>query len=396
MTTIKEKIEVCERNVRRSRMRLLNKEPFFGYLSMKMKPVPDIEGKVTKPEMPVVIFGDGKLLYNVDYVSKADDGTLDCAMTHMILHSALHHIRRGRGKKKDKWSIACDLSIALAMHNEGHGHFDNNRFLRMSMMPLAISDMTAEQIYEKLPPMVEDNDEYGKPFDSMSFGKDDGTPEPADGGTMEGFEKDDLGQAMMFAAGKNAGDKNFLLELVLKQLDMGQKVNWRAMLYRYIEQTMCFDFTYSKPSKRSFGSGYILPAMRRENLEMIIGIDSSSSVNNEKLAVFLGEALSVLNSFDNLKVKFAFFDTKIAKVVEYENGMDVKDVMSTRYCSGGTDFKAVVDFAEEERAKVLVMFTDLQGHCPLECSVPTLWVCQDGDAAAFTGIHFGELATMDE
>jgi len=394
MTSIAEKIELCERNVRRSRMRLLNEEPFFGYLSMKMKPVADIGGKLTTPEMPVVIFGDGKMMYNLDYVFKADDGTLDCALTHMILHSALRHIKRGRGKKKEKWSIACDLSISEAMCAEGHGAFDDNRFQRLRLIPIARQDLTAEQIYEKLPPMKE-GDEYGNPFDSMNRMEGDGIPDP-DGGSMEGFEKDTLGQAMMFAAGKKEGKTSALMKLVLKQLDMGQKVNWRAMLYRYIEQTMCFDFTYAKPSKRSLGSGCILPAMKRENLEMVIGIDSSSSVNDSKLAVFLGEALSVLNSFDNLKVKFVFFDTEIAKVIEYENGMDVKDVMGTRYCHGGTDFTAAVRFAEEERAKVLVMFTDLNGTCPRECNVPTLWVCQNEDAEGFVGIHFGELATMDE
>jgi predicted metal-dependent peptidase len=90
------------RKIGRSRMRLLNKYPFYGLLLMYLKFTID-------RDLPTESTDGEKIYFGADFLDNLTDEELDFVLMHEIMHIALQHIFRGKDKVHDLFDIACDI-----------------------------------------------------------------------------------------------------------------------------------------------------------------------------------------------------------------------------------------------------------------------------------------------
>lgn len=138
--------------VRDARMVMLDKFPFLGHLSMRLKLV-----TVLDERLPIAAT-DGKVIYFNAYViehpqaafgKKFRSGSLkdkyDTAvaiLAHEVWHCALLHFARGQGKDNRRFNIAADIEIGHLLEKS---KIPNLSAARCS---LAVPGMSAEEIYD--------------------------------------------------------------------------------------------------------------------------------------------------------------------------------------------------------------------------------------------------------
>ena len=119
------------------------------------------------------------------------------------------------------------------------------------------------------------------------------------------------------------------------------------------------------PNKKFLSQGIYLPSATSETFELVIAVDSSGSVDEKLLDVFLSEINSLMFSIPKYKIDLLICDDKIRVYKEFLSGefLDVELVGG-----GATDFRPVFEFIDKElhNTKMLLYFTDLEGTLPQE------------------------------
>ena len=116
------------------------------------------------------------------------------------------------------------------------------------------------------------------------------------------------------------------------------------------------------PGKQSFGC----------NLVVFI-VDSSGSINQETMNMFMTECAGIVESIRPRKIMFMQCDTQIYDYTEIEES---EDLMRKVQGGGGTDFKPPFKRIEEEQLEpdCLIYLTDLMGEFPREePPYPVIW-----------------------
>jgi len=174
------------------------------------------------------------------------------------------------------------------------------------------------------------------------------------------------------------------LEGYIKEIIEGGKVNWRELIWQVVQQTIPTDYEWIRPHKKSSSLGVYLPSMRKEDVDIVVALDTSGSISDKEYEEFLGEILSLARSFKNVKFTAILCDAEVHRAIEDE--MDVEwliEELKKRKGYGGTDFVPVFKWIEENKpyCKLLIYFTDLYGGFPKEKPrYPVIWVVsKEGD-----------------
>jgi predicted metal-dependent peptidase len=261
-------------------------------------------------------------------------------MVHEACHVAYMHADRLHTRDHSKFNIAADHVINLMLIERG---------MKMPKSGLAdrqYTGMSAEEVYNLLPPPPED-------FDSDL--------EPSDVPTEELQQQvDDI---LMRAAiqsqmdndkpGTIPGEIQIYLDNLLKP-----KLPWKTILSRYIKALSKNDYTYRKPNRRFFPE-YYLPSLYSEKLiNIAVAVDTSGSVTDEEFKRFVSEVHGILRMMKPESLTFIQFDTVIHSVTPIRN---VVDLMNTTFHGrGGTCVEDLLNWAEKNKPQLLLVFTD--GH----------------------------------
>jgi len=130
------------------------------------------------------------------------------------------------------------------------------------------------------------------------------------------------------------------------------KINWKEVVRRFSRSVMS---RKSYPSRMKYNRRHELeyPGYRREyDTKIIFAIDASGSMSDEDIA----EGLAVINATcKHAEITFILFDTKIKKVEKkFKKAKSEFSVLGR----GGTDFQCIIDYANDNRADGIVIFTD--------------------------------------
>lgn len=148
---------------------------------------------------------------------------------------------------------------------------------------------------------------------------------------------------------------NRLLDKILNP-----QLAWRALLWRYIQQAIPHDFSWRRPSKKSFSTGIYLPNTLKENINITVAVDTSGSISQTELSAFLSEIVSIGRSFMNVEIKILICDAEISEVYTLKNE-DIPKILSLKISGGGgTSHRPIVDFIRDKQpnCKALITFTD--------------------------------------
>ncbi len=373
-----------------ARTRLILDKPFLGALVLRL-PM-----KGTKPERCKTIGTDVRALYyNPEYISKLTLEQTQFVLAHEALHCALSHFARREHRVKHRWDIACDLAINPLLIKDG---------LKPPpgvLLRSGFEGMMAEEIYPYIEDDMEDetHDDHfydaenqssgsagGQSLDNKNqSGDDNGSGDQGqDSGAvprpLSETEQEQLAvqwrqrlagaaqQAMQ--AGKLGASMARLVEHLLQP-----QLPWRMLLARYMTAVARDDYSFQRPSRREGDA--ILPTLKSRQLDVLVVLDTSGSVNDTEMQEFVSEINAIKGQ---MRARLTLHACDAALCTNgpwiFEPWEDFS-MPSSIYGRGGTRFTPVFDWLTQEGRKpdLLVYFTDAEGEFPRsEPDFPVLWL----------------------
>ena len=354
-------------------------------------------------DRPALAWTDGKsIMINWKYLTtneKFQDMSVDNVI-FMVSHEVGHLLnltidRRG-GRDQLMWNYATDYSINSDLINNRDSHDKPKPIGEMYYSDKLITPenpkgqawlydekyngMTCEQIYEKLledfkkehggktPEQVEKEMEGAvqKWLDQHAKGQQ----QLDEHATQEGMDETDKGRVMAQVravqkqmGGKEASKADSFLERAFDFLFQEPPFDWRSFLNNYLKAFMKSDFTWKRPSRRSWGGGYILPGTNTDkHINLGIAIDTSGSVGDEQVREFLAHIAKIMHSFKTFNVDVWCFSTQV-----HENTLknytktsqdQIKDYQLESF--GGTEIKSNFKWIVDNKKKydVFICMTD--------------------------------------
>lgn len=340
----------------RARTHLLFNHGFFGALALRLRLAEDSSHKT----MAV----DGRtVFYNPDFVNSISFTLCQAVLAHEVMHCVFDHMGRQAARNPRRWNQATDYAINQILEDSG---FDLEG---TGLLNPAYKGMSADEIYNLLPPDDDDGSGTGDPMDQLLPGNGQS---PAQQNQQAVDWAIAAGQAA--AAAKQAGKLPGSLERFLDALPKA-KVDWKAQLRRFINERSKNDYSWAHPQRRFLARGLVLPGLYSESMGTCVAVsDDSGSVSNELLQALAAEIDAIASVAEPQRLIHISCDARINHVGEFGPGDKFQMVSKG---GGGTDFRPPFDYLEENGIKpsCLVYLTDGYGPFPEAApAYPVLWV----------------------
>lgn len=364
LTPIEEKLTVA-------RIGLMLRASFFGNLASRMKL---IESSNWCPTAAT----DGKnFYYNTEFVEKLSVKQLEFLFGHEILHCAFEHFARRGSRIPRIANIAQDFAVNIILSDEKIGTVIDQ--VNICLDPV-YRGLAWETIYDMLMENVQEIsvDDILKGMDSLDdhISQDDSGTGDGDGdGDNEGSGRpryskeewqeirDSLKEAMVQAHAAAAGNVPAAIKRMIQEMTE-PKMNWRELLQMNIQSIVRSNYSFSRPSRKGWASGAILPGMIPEQtIDIAIALDMSGSIGQSEISTFLGEISGIVSQYQDFKINLFCFDTDVYSDATFTHDT-VNDLMAYEPIGGGgTDFACIFEHLKEKQSvpKKLIIFTD--GYC---------------------------------
>jgi predicted metal-dependent peptidase len=352
----------------KSRVSMLLKYPFWGPLAARLK--------LEEVEWCKTIATDGrKFYYNADFVSKLSDGEMIFGFAHELGHIIFDHMTRRGDKNPQVWNMAGDYVINNMLIRENVG----TRITTVQILEdRKYEGKTADEVYDDL---MKNAVKIQMPFDEhLEMGDGDGDDEDGDAsgnGSKDGkggkpkFKKlseeerkalkDEWREAVIQAA-KNAGAGNTPGDIQRLVRDITAPVmDLKDLLRIQFSGSVKSDYTWMRPNRKAWHTGAIMPGqLPGEELDIVVALDASGSIDEGMLADFLGMVQGSLDQFTSYKVRVVTFDTSCYNEDTF-TGDDGRSMAEYNIQGGGgTDFDCVWEWMKynDVQPHQLVFFTD--------------------------------------
>ncbi|AFY94125.1 DUF2201 family putative metallopeptidase [Chamaesiphon minutus] len=370
-----------------SLLRLRAKSPFFGTLAM-------FANFMSDPSIPCAATDGRDICLNPEFLSSLSKQQQDGLILHEILHAALLHPLRLHEREPRLWNIAADIVVnGMIMHQSGFelppgGLRDEN-----------LEHSSVEEVYEILRATGSNRFQLVYPdllaptagkmtTDTTSTTSDSlasKLSQPQTGNhkaEVTAYWKQALQQATASDRTSRWGKLALGIERELES-NLNPQLDWRSYLWRYLARTPT---DFQGFDRRFVGRGLYLEALENESLQVYIAIDTSGSVSEATLGVFIDEVKGIIGAYPHLACNLYYVDRDT-----YGPYLLTSDSPLPRpQGGGGTSFVAFFDRVaqswDEHTQSVCIYLTDGYGEFPLHPpSIPTLWVVTPGglDLAKF-------------
>lgn len=357
-----------EERFSRAKVQLYENQPFFSYIVNHMSITEDSKNVPT-----MGVDAKGNLFYNTAFVDKLNDEELKTILSHEAMHCALLHLKRLGSRDRKIWNYSTDLAVNTLLQTNNfvfpNGKLKpilpdtNNSYKAGKKIIKDVDKKTAEMLYNEL---YDACDKINIPvFDIHIFS--DGEGDNKDKSFCDGSDKESdkwksiITEAAYFA--KQKGSLSANMERMVEKI-LNKKLNWKQLLYRYITNEVQHDFTYARPSRKFISTGIYFPSTARENIKIMAAIDTSGSIGQKELALFLGEIYKITKSFPNMELEVLFHDSEISSRSKFNRSNLHKIVNLKPTGGGGTSHKEVMDYAIKQRPNLLICFTDGYSDIP--------------------------------
>lgn len=360
-----------------ARVGLLLKQPFFGNLATRLQ--------LTNADewCPTAATDGRKFYYNSRFIMMLEDEK-ECEFLfgHEVLHAVYEHIGRRVDNEHEAQlsNIAADYCV--------NGDLVQAKVGRMITTVPCLHETkyygwSYEQVYKDLYDNAEkiDISELAQQMLDEHLENEQSTVDKGDGQGGDGKQdkkdgkdqrptisenelkdiKDELKEALVNAAKQSgAGKLPNGVKRILSDITE-PKMNWRELLRQQLESTIKSDYSWARPSRRSWHMDAVMPGMKNdEMIDICVALDMSGSISDEMARDFLGEIKGITEEFQNFKLHVFSFDTDVYNAQDFssDNLDDVLDYEPKG--GGGTDFMAMFNYLKDEQIepKRLVVFTD--------------------------------------
>jgi predicted metal-dependent peptidase len=354
-----------------ARVGLLLKAPFFGNMATRMKLIEADEW------CPTAATNGRNFYYNTEFVKKLSVKKLEFLFGHEILHCVFDHFGRVGSRDRMLSNIAQDFAVNQILVDERIGDkitevkiCQDNKYRGLAWEEIyddlyeKAEKIPMDQLLKELGDLLDEHiNEDGSGPGKEGEGKDgkDGKGRPSMSKEDAQKIKDEIKQAMIQAAqAAGAGKVPAAIQRMIKDLTE-PKMNWREVLRMNIQSLIRNDYSFSRPSRKGWHTGAILPAMKNdETIDVAIGIDMSGSIGDVDAKVFLSEVKGIMDQYEDYRIHLWTFDTQIYNPVVITQDNDHEFMEYDLQGGGGTDFEANWNFMKEQgiEPKKFIMFTD--------------------------------------
>jgi len=389
-----------KQKVSQAKAKLLVDYPYFGTLASRLE--------LTKNDNIQAYLSDGvRFEYNDEYLLDLSQDELAFALSNGAMHAALAYENRQNGRMSWLWQLATDHAINTMLVANG---------LESPMEVIVESrfeGMYAEEIYAILKDEIQNeefdddasnesgfNEENKKKQEQLRNAEGDHDPDKKrEQMEVENQEKKtQIAAEEMFEQFANdalekmneQGDLPLDIERFFTVID-SSKVDWRQELYQAIDRHYYDNYRMMPPSKKLLYTGIYLPSLYSDTLRLSIAIDSSGSVDESLLSIFMSEVASILIHFPSYIIDLIVCDAKIQNYRQIVSGEALEIEVKG---GGGTDFRPVFEMIEVEltQPSLLLYFSDTKGSFPaIEPNYEVLWI-----ASQKLDVPFGMLLTIDQ
>jgi predicted metal-dependent peptidase len=367
-------MNAIEEKLTTARVGLLLKTPFFGNMATRMK-------IINADEWCQTAATDGRnFYYNTEFVKKLSTKKLEFLFAHEIGHCVFDHFGRAGSRNRQLCNISQDYAINQILADEKIGDV-------IDEVPICLDSqyrgLAWEEIYDKLYEKADIREisleelmkELGETLDehinSDGAQSKDGKDKEQDGDTRGKAPvltkeekqkiKDEIKEAMIqSAAAAGAGKTPGAIQRLIKDLTEA-KMNWREILRMNIQSIIRNDYSFTRPSRKGWGTGAILPGLvNDETIDIAIAVDMSGSIGMDDAKVFFSEIKGIMDQYADFSIKVWCFDTDIYNYAEFTQD-NVEELLDYEpKGGGGTEFMINWDFMKQEgiEPKKFVMFTD--------------------------------------
>lgn len=372
--------------ITKARVALTRENPFFGYLVMYLKPIESQEIKTMGVDM------EGNLYFSPKMVESLSDSELIGVLCHEILHLVFLHLIRGAKKDKEVYNWASDAVVnallkrnnfslpdwAILPNSNGDVEFlcnDGNRIVIKKCY-----EKTADEIYDILIKEMQNNGVSGLSGERIDEHKyANGNSCHGDKGKLTDTEREwtkRFQEALEYSRQRGQIPAGF--ERIFDKLH-GNYLSWRQLLYKYITKQIPIDYSYRRPSKKSYALHTYLPFVKREGMNIVVTVDTSGSISNKEIGDALSEIIGIIKSFSGIKLTVIYGDAKVQKVLTFISPTVDEILKEKPVGGGGTDHRPIFEYIEKhyKDAQVIVAFTDMYTAFPSSCSIPTIWIAFD-------------------
>jgi predicted metal-dependent peptidase len=370
------RVEVYDRIIV-ARVGLLLRHPFFGNMATRLKIL------AADDWCPTAAVDGKNLYYNTQFFNAMNNKEIEFVIAHEILHCVFDHLERRN------WQ---DRNLDPMISNIAQDYIVNNVLVRDKIgekpsivdcfQDFKYDNWTSEEVYEdifnkydeeQLRQLGELLDEHLDPEEGDGAADGDAGEEKDVNGNgvskkKPKYSKEDLRKIRdeikenMISAAQSAGAGNVPagVQRMIKELTE-PKMNWRQLLRQQIQSIIKHDFTFSRPSRKGWHVGAVLPGQNfDETIDICLALDMSGSIGNSQASDFLGEVKGIMEEFKDYNIKIWCFDTAVYNEQSYsaDCGEDLMDYEIKG--GGGTDFMCNWEYMKENDIvpKKFIMFTD--------------------------------------
>ena len=222
--------------------------------------------------------------------------------------------------------------------------------------------------------------------DNDSGGRQQERDEPSDGGEappppLNQQEAEDLSvqwqQRLAGAAqqAQQAGKLSGVMKRLVEEL-LQPRLPWRTLLAHYMTAVARDDYSYARPSSRR-GDPAIFPSLKSYQINAVVALDVSGSVNDKELQDCLSE-INAIKGQVRAAVTLLACDSEVVEGFPRRFEPWEEATLPQAMPGGGsTDFRPVFEWvnAQDQQPDILVYFTDAQGYFPkAPPNFPVIWL----------------------
>lgn len=352
-----------------ARIGLLLRHSFFGNLATRLQ-------LINADEWCSTAATDGqKFYYNSRFIQMLKPKEVEFLVGHEVLHVVYDHIGRRGDRDPQIWNIADDYAVNADLKRHRVGDFITTV---PCLYETKYDGKPAEEIYDDLMKNVQKisiDDLVDKMLDdhlNSEDGEGDSESEGPDGQKkgkgrpkMSPEERErvrqEVKQSIINAAqSAEAGSIPKGVERLIKQ-HTNPIMPWRELIQTNLTSTIKSDFSWMRPSRRSWHMDAIMPGMNPgEEIDVTVFIDLSGSISSDQGKAFISEVSGMMQSFDGYKINIACFDTEVYNYQTYTSET-LEDIGEYQLMGGGgTDFDSIFRYLKDNALNPnrLIVFTD--------------------------------------
>lgn len=324
------------------------------------------------------------LLYNPKFIEQIAYEEFLFHVCHEIAHISLLHVLRQQNRDRIIWNLACDYYVNKLLSEEFDIHPElkptnssyNITFCDEKLYDdsINIEEQSCEEIYDRL------LEEYKAETEQASSTKTNRSVIP-DGYTpdlvcdtgdsvipqmqLEQIASEMLSKALVNAEtmGTNGiGQTASILDRHVRKIVKG-KIDWKKILRKYLRVASLTDTSFSRLDKRYIYADRLVPGQVEDEKRKLEGvkicIDTSGSISDEDLGIFLGQVWKMCKQF-KVSAEVIYWDTLITSKGSFTGYAEFERV--NQLGGGGTDPACVFEYFSSKECKVKpvvsIVFTD--------------------------------------